>query len=192
MYSKIVVPLDGSKLAEVVLPHLEEIIKGFNIKEVMLVSVTEKVKGKLPQKQAFEEFVPEKPVFEAPTLVGGMQTGVLYFTRAGTPQNIPLSLGKMARTAADYLCKIAEKLEKKCDTSVTVLAGDPAKEIVRFAEEKGADLILMASRGKSGISRWDISNIADKVIKATRATVVLVKPDQDFKETKPRRRGVAI
>jgi len=40
MYSKIVVPLDGSKLAEVVLPHLEEIIKGFNIKEVMLVSVT--------------------------------------------------------------------------------------------------------------------------------------------------------
>jgi nucleotide-binding universal stress UspA family protein len=99
----------------------------------------------------------------------------------------------MARTAADYLCKVAEGLgDKNCDTTVTVLAGDPAKEIVRLAEEKGADLILMASRGKAGANPWDISNIAEKVIKATRATVVLVKPEPGFKETKAKRRGVAL
>jgi nucleotide-binding universal stress UspA family protein len=49
----------------------------------------------------------------------------------------------------------------------------------------------MASRGKSGFNRWDMGNIAEKVIRATDVTVVLVKPKSDFKETKPRRRGKA-
>jgi nucleotide-binding universal stress UspA family protein len=192
MYSKIVVPLDGSKAAEVVFPHLDEIVKAFNIKEVMLVSVTEKVKGRLPQKVAFDEFVPEKPVYDAPIVVGGSQTGVLYWTRAGLPQDIPLTLGKMARTAADYLCKTAERLEKMCDTTVAVLAGDPAEEIVSFADDKGADLILMANPGKKGSGKWDMGNIAEKVARATRATVVLVKPGAGFIETKAKRRGVAM
>jgi len=191
MYSKIVVPLDGSKLAEVVLPHLDDIVTAFKIKEVMLVSVTEKVKGRLAQKQAFEEFVPEKPVFEAPAKIEASQVVVIHPVGPAGPQNIPVSLGKMARTAADYLCKVASQLEIRCDTTVNVLAGNPAEEIVRFAEAKGADLILMASRGKSGFSRWDMGNIAEKVIKATRATVVLVKPDPGFKETKPKRRGIS-
>jgi nucleotide-binding universal stress UspA family protein len=192
MYSKVVVPLDGSKLAEVVLPHLEEIIKGFKIKEVMLVSVTEKVKGRLHRKDVFQEFVPEKPVYDAPTKIGTTQTAVFYWSRTGGPQDIPLNIGKMARTAADYLCKVAQGLgQTGCDTTVTVLAGDPAEEIVRFTEDFGADLILMASRGKTGFSRWDMGNIAEKVIKATRATVVLVKPDPGFKETKPKRRGIS-
>ena len=191
MYSKIVVPLDGSKLAEVVLPHLEEIIRAFNIKEVMLVSVTEKIKGRLHRADVYEEFVPEKPAYDAPTKITPMQTAVFYWSRTAAPQDIPVSGGKMARTAADYLCNIAKRLETKCDTTVTVLAGNPAEEIVRFAEEKGADVILMASRGKSGFSRWDMGNIAEKVIKATRATVVLVKPEPGFKETKAKRRGIS-
>jgi nucleotide-binding universal stress UspA family protein len=192
MYSKVVVPLDGSKLAEVVLPHLAELIKGFNIKEVMLISVTEKVKGRLHRKDVFQEFVPEKPVYDTPANVVSSQHVVVWTRTGGGPQDIPLTLGKMARTAADYLCKIASGLgDMKCDTTVTVLAGDPAEEIVRFAEEKGADLILMASPGKKGASRWDMGNIAEKVVKATRATVVLVKPDPGFKETKPKRRGIS-
>jgi len=45
MYKKILVPLDGSKLAECALPHVEELAKGCNPEEVILVSVTERVKG---------------------------------------------------------------------------------------------------------------------------------------------------
>jgi nucleotide-binding universal stress UspA family protein len=192
MYSKIVVPLDGSKLAEVVLPHLDDIVTAFKIKEVMLVSVTEKVKGRLASRDVYEEFVPEKPAYDAPTKIGTTQTAVFFWSRTSGPQDIPAAMGKMAKTAADYLFKVAERLgDKGSDISVNVLLGNPAEEIVRFAEEKGADLILMASRGKSGFSRWEMGNIAEKVIKATRATVVLVKPAPGFKETKPKRRGIS-
>ncbi len=41
MYKKIMVPLDGSELAECVLPHLEAFAKGFNLSDVILVRVVE-------------------------------------------------------------------------------------------------------------------------------------------------------
>jgi nucleotide-binding universal stress UspA family protein len=81
--------------------------------------------------------------------------------------------------------------QKGLKAEVNVLVGNPAEEIVRFVEEKGADLIIMASRGSSGFNRWDIGNVADKVIRATQAPVMLVKPGPGFKETKSHRKGTA-
>jgi nucleotide-binding universal stress UspA family protein len=48
MYNKILVPLDGSKLAECALPHAEELAKGCNTEEVILISVTERIQGYRP------------------------------------------------------------------------------------------------------------------------------------------------
>ena len=191
MYSKVAVPLDGSKLAEAVLPHLEEIVRAFKIKDVLLVSVTEKVSVRVPRKDAFAEFVPEHPAPNAPPQMVAMQYGIVW-SRDTDVQEVPAAMGKMARTAADYLYKVAEGLgDLDCRISVNVLVGNPAEEIVRFSERQGADLILMASRGKTGFSRWDMGNIAEKVVKATSAPVMLVKPEPGFKETKPKRRGIS-
>ncbi len=189
MYKKVVVPLDGSKLAETALPHLEEIAVGCNIPEVLLVSVTERVKGTIPRSQAFEGS--SEKANDAPRArIEAMQTGLLISRNFVGEQEVPVTLGKMAKTAFNYLCKIAEKLEKKgFSINLSVLVGNPAEEIVKFVEEQGADLIVMASRGKTGFSRWEMGNIAEKVIRATRASVMLVKPGPDFKETKPKRKG---
>ena len=43
MYQKTVVPLDGSKFAECVLPHVEAITEACGTKDVMLISVTERI-----------------------------------------------------------------------------------------------------------------------------------------------------
>lgn len=48
MFQKILVPLDGSKLAECALPYAEELARGCNTEEVVLVSVTERVQGYRP------------------------------------------------------------------------------------------------------------------------------------------------
>ncbi|OGN97321.1 MAG: hypothetical protein A2Z77_02590 [Chloroflexi bacterium RBG_13_51_36] len=45
MYKRILVPLDGSKLAECALPHVEQLANGCDTEEVILVSVTERVQG---------------------------------------------------------------------------------------------------------------------------------------------------
>lgn len=192
MYNKVVVPLDGSKLAEEAIPHLQEIAGGCNIPEILLVSVTEKVKGRIPQSQVLD--LPSSAPTDVPSVqIGQMQTGLIISRNFMGIQEVPVTLGKMAKTAFNYLCKVAAKLEKKgFTTSINVLAGNPAEEIVKFVDEQKADLIVMASRGKSGFSRWEMGNIAEKVIRATKASVMLVKPGLDFKETKPRRKGRAL
>jgi nucleotide-binding universal stress UspA family protein len=190
VYNKIVVPLDGSKLAEVVLPQLEKFAG--QIDEVMLVSVTERIQGRVSERGAFERnadqgFTPSR------INVSTAQVTPLIANNRYDVKDVPMTMGKMAKTAFDYLEKIARGLEEKgFKVSVDVLAGNPAEEIVRFAEEQKAEAIMIASRGKSGFSRWDLGNIAEKVIRATHAMVILVKPDPDFKETKSKRKGMAI
>jgi nucleotide-binding universal stress UspA family protein len=191
MYNKVVVPLDGSKLAETALPHLEAIAKGCSIPEILLVSVTEKIKGRMRQDQAFEDYSSKTSARPLPEMVP-TQAGVVFSAYSTDIQQIPISLGKMAKTAYDYLCKISRELDKKgFRNQVTVLAGKPAEEIVSFADDQGADLIIMGSQGKGSMNRWNMSNIADKVIKNAKIPVMLVRPGRDFKETKPRRKGVA-
>ena len=192
MYKKVVVPLDGSKLAELALPHLEEIAKGCSIPDILLISVTEKVQGTIKRGKVFEDFVPETPTAEAPPQMDMMQTSIVYNTHVYGAQEIPRTFGKMAKTASEYLCRTAEKLEEQgFAVTAAVLLGNPAEQIVNYADQQGADLIIMASAGKSKMSRWDMSNIAAKVVRETCVPVLLVKPSPGFKETKPKRRGVS-
>ncbi len=193
MYKRIVVPLDGSKLAEEALPHLKKIA---DCSDVMLVSATEKITGEIPEKEIFEPFVAEHDAPTPPPRFATWQAGAGPASVKSIPHGTAithLNAGRMAKTANDYLCRIAEKLEKKgYDVTTDVLIGNPAKDIVRFAEEQKADLILMASRGKPGLSRWNIENIAQKVLETSSIPVMLVKPAPGFKETKRKRKGVAF
>jgi nucleotide-binding universal stress UspA family protein len=56
-----------------------------------------------------------------------------------------------------------------------VLSGDPAREILRIAEEKDAGLILLASRGSSVAGPWLLGHIAAKVLRATKKPVMLIR-----------------
>ena len=53
--------------------------------------------------------------------------------------------------------------------------GVPAEAILRFAEENGVDLILMATHGRSGISRWAMGSVAYRVLRSTKVPVLLVR-----------------
>jgi len=189
MYSKIIVPLDGSKLAEQVLPHLNQIAKGCGVTEVVLVTVTEKIKGKT------------NVVAPADYVAGAVGQSVLYVDRFMSGKTfsinpsfrVNVTVGKMAKTGFDYLTKVAKKLEKQdIPTSVAVLLGDVADEIVRFAREEKADLIIMATKGKKSLKKWDVANAGEKVLqKVESIPVLLVKPPYGFTETKPVRTGKA-
>jgi nucleotide-binding universal stress UspA family protein len=55
------------------------------------------------------------------------------------------------------------------------MTGDPAEAIVSFAEKNPCDIIVMASHGRSGVSRWAVGSVADKVFRASTVPVLLVK-----------------
>ena len=55
-----------------------------------------------------------------------------------------------------------------------ILVGNPAEEIVDYAERENIDVIVMATHGRSGIGRWALGSVADKVLRATERPVVLI------------------
>jgi nucleotide-binding universal stress UspA family protein len=124
------VPLDGSKLAESVLPHVEALAKQRGAKpEVVLV-------------RAFE----------------------------------PLSTGPGREAPQQYLSGIEQRLSAAGLTVRSeVLEGDPAKEIVDYANEKPINLVVMATHGRSGIGRWAYGSVADKVLRRASRPVFLVR-----------------
>jgi nucleotide-binding universal stress UspA family protein len=149
MYKKILVPLDGSKLAECALPHVEELAKGCDTEEVILVSVTERVKGY----RALEE--PSQPMGQ---------------------RLIPEAFGKKEKQAQKYLDRIAKAMAAKgINVSTDVLLWKPDEAIVGYAKQYGCDLIVMASHGRSGPSRWAHGSVAEKVLRASGIPVLMIR-----------------
>jgi len=149
MYKKILVPLDGSKLAECALPYAEALAKGCDAEKVILVSVTERVQGY----RAFEE--PSQPLGQ---------------------QLVPEAFGKQEEQAQKYLGRMAKAMEAKgIKVSTDVLLGDPAEEIVIYAKHPGCDLIVISSHGRSGVSRWTHGSVADRVFRGSPVPVLMVK-----------------
>jgi nucleotide-binding universal stress UspA family protein len=149
MYKRILVPLDGSKLAESALAHAEQVAKGCGTEELVLVRVTERVQAYT----AVDD--PSQPL---------------------RTRLVPEAIGREEKQARRYLGKIAEAIEAKgIKVAAEVLLGDPAEEIVIRARHPGCDLIVMSSHGRSGIHRWTHGSIADRVFRASPVPVLMVK-----------------
>ena len=149
MYQRVLVPLDGSELAEGVLPHVEMLATTCGAKEVVLVSVTERVPG-------------FRVLDDSSQPLGG--------------RLVPEAVGKEEKQAQKYLGKIAKTLEAKgIKVSTEVLMGKPAEEIVICANRMNCDLIIMASHGRSGLSRWAHGSVADRVFKAATVPILMIK-----------------
>jgi nucleotide-binding universal stress UspA family protein len=54
--------------------------------------------------------------------------------------------------------------------------GEPAAEIVRVAEERGAGLIVVSSHGRTGLGRILFGSTAESVVRHARCPVLVVKP----------------
>jgi nucleotide-binding universal stress UspA family protein len=145
MYKKIMVPLDGSKLAECVLPHLEAFIKGFNISDVILVSVVE------PARSYRGEYI------ISPEMLTKMESEAKSF-------------------AKDYLGKIVNRLKHEGTAlHAEVIVGRVTESIANYAVKNDIDLILIATHGHSGVTRWVRGSVADKILRSADVPVLMVR-----------------
>jgi nucleotide-binding universal stress UspA family protein len=92
----------------------------------------------------------------------------------------------MRDAGENYLKSIAEKFKSK-DLKIMydVLTGDPADKIVEYAADKGVSLIAMSTHGRTGLTRWVLGSVADKVLHGARIPVLLVRSPK-MVMTKPR------
>jgi nucleotide-binding universal stress UspA family protein len=74
----------------------------------------------------------------------------------------------------DVIKKAAEEAGVRCDTDF-VVASHPYDAIIKAAEEKGCDLILMASHGRKGVQGLLIGSETQKVLTHTKIPVLVVR-----------------
>jgi nucleotide-binding universal stress UspA family protein len=151
MYKRILVPLDGSELAERALPYVEELASHLG-SEVILVNV---------RGPAENTDNPEHRVY-------------LDNKVARTEQNIKSSPA------------IPSGEKVKVESAIIGSSGllnHPAEEILNYAEKENISLIVMATHGRSGIKRWVLGSTADKVARASKCPVLLIRANTDVPES---------
>ncbi|UCH23531.1 MAG: universal stress protein [Deltaproteobacteria bacterium] len=162
MYKKIMVPLDGSELAECVLPHVEGFIKGFQVRSITFVRVVE------PAPTRFDDTA---------SLSSASRDKIMETTRRIEE--------KRKSAAAEYLEGVVSRLKREgVEFETEVLIGRVADSLADYTETKGVDLILIATHGRSGISRWVRGSIADRVLRFSRVPVLMVPADHKMSRNK--------
>jgi len=148
MYQKVMVPLDGSELAECVIPHVESLIKSGQAKQVVLVRVAESYDS-LSWGQASAYMGDEEK------------------------KNFDVSHQKVAR---EYLDDIASRLASGgAPVEKMVLAGRASEELSDYAKKNKVDLVVISTHGRSGVSRWVMGSVADRLLRSTSAPVLMVR-----------------
>lgn len=153
MLKHILIPLDQSELAETALEYASKLV-GPDSRITLLTVI-----------------VPPDISFTA-----------LYNPVEGVPPNrleSPASFEGLERQvrvqAEDYLRRIGARLsEKGIKVDILVQVGQDAETIVENAENLNVDGIVMATHGRSGISRWLLGSVTQKVIGAAPCPVIVI------------------
>ena len=144
MYKKILVPLDGSSLAEAVLPHAQALAKTEGA-EIVLLSV------------------PVTPSLD-------------YLER--TPGLANQIIEEAEKETEAYLKAEEAKLLDKGTKVTHIMREGPIPEmILQVADEVHADMIAMSTHGRSGIQRWLMGSVADRVVTHAHIPVMLIHPN---------------
>ena len=82
----------------------------------------------------------------------------------------------MKRQLRDWQKKLGVGLEdRKLEVRGELTTGYPPEEIIGYAEKNNVDLILMATHGRSGIRRWVLGSVADKVLCVSSIPIWLIR-----------------
>ncbi|MBU0968002.1 MAG: universal stress protein [Proteobacteria bacterium] len=146
MYGTILVPLDGSERAEVILSHVIELAKKFSAKVILLESVEQKL----------------------------IYTGDLEIS--ATAAKADAELAKQTQNAESYVKGVKEKLEKQnIQVTTRIMQGPPVEAIIAMAKQENADLIAMASHGRSGLGRVFYGSVAAGILQRVDRPLLIIR-----------------
>ena len=142
MYKRMLVPLDGSELAEVVFTYAKELAGRLSL-DVTLLHVCSPTEQELaPMHRSYTEHM----------------AGIVKLQVEAIQKKVGIQPGG-----------------KAVEVRGELVVGYPAEEILSYADENDIDLILMSTHGRSGIRRWAMGSVADKVLRASKVPVWLVR-----------------
>jgi nucleotide-binding universal stress UspA family protein len=143
----ILVPLDGSPLAELVLPHVAEVAKAMKLVVVLL-----RVYSVPVQAYAGEGFVPD-------------YTQVTESIREEAKSYLE---GKVEQLKGEGLDRV----------SYVMLGGEAAGEVIDMARDTPDSLMAMCTHGRSGVGRWVLGSVTDRVVRHGGDPVLVIRSEQ--------------
>ncbi len=145
--TSIVVPLDGSELAEGVLPPVTELARKMDLEIVLMRAYA------IPY--------------------GAYSAGEGFYD----PVHLEAFLKILKDETFDYLNKKVDELKRRGVTQVSFVAkeGLSADEIIKFARETPANLVAMSSHGRSGIKRWVLGSVTETVVRHSGDPVLVLR-----------------
>jgi len=147
MYKKVLVPLDGSDLAECALSHVKSLFEDGSLEEVTLLNV---FKFDLP-------WVDEYPI---PIDINSIREPLLASSKK--------YLAKVESRLRSKGIKVkTESLE----------ANSPADAITDYAQKKGMELIVMSTHGYTGFKKLMLGSVASGVLNQSHVPVLLIRPE---------------
>jgi nucleotide-binding universal stress UspA family protein len=153
MYERILVPLDGSKVGGAALPNVEDL--AVKLAPCIDVEVT------LLQ------------------VISDLTFDFLTDNEAAQLPYNQIDLKKIRLMSQGYLETVAGSLRSKgIKVKTMVTEGHAADEIIKAARETNANLIAMSSHGRSGLGRWALGSITDKVLHESDVPVITVRAKQ--------------
>ena len=134
---RILVPLDGSKCAETVLPKVEKLAVDLKVGICLL-------------RVAYAHSFPGADPTDAEV--------------------------KVVREAEDYLKTVEERLKAKgLKVDSHVRYGNDAEEILDHVAMKDIDMVAMSTHGRSGVGRWLLGSVAEKILRHSPKPIFLVR-----------------
>ncbi len=151
MFTKILVPLDGSELAERALPLAQSVSQSSNA-TIHLVQVVSRLPELEAGRTSDSVLVAELEIDLARQLVEGR-----------------ITRGK------EYVGRVAAQLEKEgIEVATALLEGGAAENIVNYTREHGIDLVVMSTHGHGGLRRLLGGSVTDRVIRSCEVPVLVV------------------
>ena len=175
MYERILVPLDGSKLAQHALPYARAVASAKSA-EIELMEVI------APLEELAKADVDDYAAVGAGT--------------RGDPWLVPDEWTQIAEHFRNkawlQLADSAAILGGDVEVSSNVLEGDAAEAIIAEADRQPGTLIVMATHGRSGIGRWLLGSVTDKVIRHANHPTLVIRAREDADAAPPALREVIL
>jgi nucleotide-binding universal stress UspA family protein len=152
MYSKMLVPLDGSEASERAVAHAQSVAKalGARVYLLQIISLTHEY-------EAFHG--------------GDESLTTIEYSRDTARQ---ITAARQTR-AEEYLAAIAARLEGEgIQVEASVRQGPTLDNIMNFIEETGIDLVVMSTHGRGGLQRFLVGSVTDRVIRSSRVPVLAI------------------
>lgn len=151
MFKKIMVCLDGSEIAEQILPVVKEQAAAMG-SQVVLVRVV--------------------------NLPGSVTLGVPGFPSVPLhTASMPEHLKKDYDLADEYLKKTAQRLRQQgIDADSQTLIGLTGPSLITYAGENGVDLVAMVAHGHTGFRNVLLGSVAEHIVKESGLPILLIRP----------------